>query len=49
MLALFNRTEPAHALTYSEVFALWRKRSEAQMKELTDLDKLRQVLAATLA
>ena len=48
MLALFNRTEPAHALTYSEVFALWRKRSEAQMKELTDLDKLRQVLAATL-
>jgi dienelactone hydrolase len=48
MLALFNRTEPAHALTYSELFALWRKRSEEQMTQLTDIEQLRSVLAATL-
>lgn len=48
MLALFNRTAPAHALTYSELFALWRKRSDEQMKQLTDLDELRRSLATIL-
>jgi dienelactone hydrolase len=48
MLALFNRAAPAQALTYSELFASWRKRAEEQMNALTDVNELRQVLTRTL-
>jgi hypothetical protein len=49
MLALFNRSEPEHALTYSELFALWRKRAHEQMNSISDIDELRRVMAAMLA
>lgn len=48
VLALFNRTEPANALTYNELFALWRKRAGQQIAGLSDSDELRHVLGTTL-
>lgn len=48
MLALFERTLPAQAVTYRQLFEFWRRESDAQISALDDLARLRQLLADTL-
>jgi dienelactone hydrolase len=48
MLALFDKTLPAHAVTYSQLFEFWRHESDRQISTLNDTVRLRQLLEATL-
>lgn len=48
MLALFNRPQPKHALTYSGLFEYWRKDSEQELSGFTDFGQVRQILSAVL-
>ncbi len=48
MLALHNRRLPGSAATYDGLFEHWRTASRRQIEAITDLGRLRELLAASL-
>jgi dienelactone hydrolase len=48
MLALFEKPLPAHAVSYRQLFELWRQEAERQISAIDDPVQLRQLFEATL-
>ena len=48
MLALFNRTLPANALTYDQIYAQWVRTSQTLLNQITNRAQLREMLQFAL-